>query len=204
MLNLFLKVSDWICRLVWVNILWLGGILAGLVVFGLMPATNAMHAVTREWARNNMEVSIYKTFVKTYKASFRQANLVGLLFAGMLVVLLVNLRLSVIIPGTLMMMAHYFILFVIFLLCLSVVMFFNLFAHYKYSWTQYVKQSIAFTVGSPRTILMLSLGFGLIAWLIVQMPGLLPFFSGVLPAYWSSIVCRKRFTKIEAMQMPTA
>lgn len=201
MLKIFTSISDWVYRLLVVNFCWVLGILAGAVLFGFMPATIALHDVTRKWAHGQFDFPIGKTFFRSYKSQFLKKNIIGFSFLLLCSVLFINLRLAMVVEGTLMMVVYYFILFILVLLLVSIVVFFSVYTHYYYeSWWQYFVQSIAFTVGSPGLILKISIGFLLIAWLFYQLPGLIPFFLGALPAYWNSIACKKRFALIEALK----
>lgn len=52
----------WVMRLAYLNVLWILFSLAGLVVFGLMPATAAMFTVAREWAKGNTDAPVFSVF----------------------------------------------------------------------------------------------------------------------------------------------
>lgn len=198
MVRVFTEISQWISRLMLLNLCWVIGVFAGLVLFGFMPATIAMHDITRKWAHGDLELPVVKRFVQSYRENFIKKNLVGGTFVLVAFILLVNLRFASIIEGTVMMVVYYFILFSFFILIMSLFTFFNVYNHYQYeSFKQYVKQSIAITVASPTLMFLTSIGFGLILWLFYQVPGLTLFFSGVFPAYWSSIVSKKRFGILE-------
>ncbi|MCK0470149.1 YesL family protein [Halalkalibacter sp. APA_J-10(15)] len=198
MLNVFMSVSEWVYRLLVANFYWVLGVLVGGVLFGFMPATIALHEVTRKWAYGQFDFSISKTFFQSYKSKFFKKNMVGAVFLLLGGLLFVNLRFATLIEGTVMMVVFYFILFILLLLLISMIVFFSVYTHYHYeSWRQYVVQSFAIAIGSPGLMVRVSIGFLLLAWLFYQLPGLMMFFLAVLPAYWSSIACKKRFAIIE-------
>ncbi|MFD1173424.1 YesL family protein [Oceanobacillus picturae] len=198
MIKMFTEISQWISRLLLLNLCWVIGLLVGLILFGFMPATLALHDITRKWAHGDLEVPIIKRFIQSYRENFIKKNLVGGVFVLVGALLIVNLRFASIIEGTLMMVVYYFILFALFILLMSLITFFNVYNHYKFdSFKQYVQQSIAITVASPALMVLTSIGLGLIIWLFYQVPGLTLFFLGVFPAYWSSIVSKKRFGILE-------
>ena len=198
LVRVFIDISEWCYRLMILNFCWIAGILAGLVIFGITPSTIAMHTVTRKWAQKELDFSVPKTFFQAYKENFIGKNIIGFSFLGIGIFLLINLRISFIVPGTLMMITFYFNLFLLLLLIMSVIMFFNIYTkyHYETKW-QYMKQSIAFTIASPGTIVLHLIGFVVMGTLLYRLPGLIPFCSGSLIAYWSSIVTNNRFKKLE-------
>jgi uncharacterized membrane protein YesL len=73
----FYRVSDWVTRIVYLNSLWLLFSLLGGVVFGLMPATTAMLAITNQWVAKESEVRVFAEFKRVYKREFLRSNLLG-------------------------------------------------------------------------------------------------------------------------------
>ncbi|HET7616371.1 MAG TPA: DUF624 domain-containing protein, partial [Bacillales bacterium] len=73
--NTLIVVMEWLTRLAYINILWLLFTLAGLVVFGFGPATNAMFALMRKWLLYPEEdVPVWKTFYRIYRSEFVRSN----------------------------------------------------------------------------------------------------------------------------------
>ncbi len=66
----FYRVSEWIMRFAYVNILWGLFTLAGLVLFGFMPATVAMFTVIRKWLMGETDIPVFKTFFASFKKRF--------------------------------------------------------------------------------------------------------------------------------------
>ncbi len=60
-----------------VNLLWIAGIVAGGVVFGLMPSTVAMYTVARKSIMGEKEFPLLKTFWRAYREAFFRANGLG-------------------------------------------------------------------------------------------------------------------------------
>ncbi|WP_054705945.1 DUF624 domain-containing protein [Bacillus sp. JCM 19041] len=78
----FYRVSVFISKLAYVNALWIGFTLLGLIVFGAAPATVALFTVTRAWVNKEWDVPVFKTFWSIYKEEFWRANASGIaLFA---------------------------------------------------------------------------------------------------------------------------
>lgn len=194
------EVSEWIVRLVWTNILWFVFIVAGLGVFGIMPATVALFAVTRKWKMKELDVSILKIYKETFKKEFVRSNCIGLIFAALGFFLYVDLRIAENMEGTFSVILYVFISFIILLYLNTIVHFFPVYVHYHYSIKEYIKQSFIISLISPFSTLLIGIGLFFIGYLITNMLGLLPFISGVLPAYWIMNVCINRFNTLERQQ----
>ncbi|GIN85989.1 membrane protein [Heyndrickxia sporothermodurans] len=191
------EASQWITRLVWVNLVWLFFIIAGLGIFGIMPATIALYTVTRRWANRDFDVSVWQTFKKVFKQEFIQANLVGSVFFIIGLFLFIDLRIANAMQGTFSVILYFFIFFLLLLLLNAFLHFFPIYVHFHYSIKNYIKQSFIISLISPVSSMMIIVGLFFIGYLIKNMPGLLPFVSGVLPAYWIMTVCLRRFRKLE-------
>ncbi|MEH7176882.1 YesL family protein [Neobacillus vireti] len=81
----FYRVSEWIMRLAYVNLLWIFFTLMGGIILGIMPATVGVFAVSRKWIMDKEEeVPVLKLFWQSYRSEFLRSNLLGwfLLIAG--------------------------------------------------------------------------------------------------------------------------
>jgi uncharacterized membrane protein YesL len=199
--RMFHEASEWIVRLVWTNILWFVFIVAGLGVFGIMPATIALFTVTRRWKMGDLDVSILKVFKETFRKEFIRSNILGLVFAAFGVFLYIDLKIAENMEGTFSVILYVFISFIILLYLNAFIHLFPVYVHFKYSLRDYIKQSFIISLISPVSTILMAAGLYFIGYLIVQMPGLLPFISGVLPAYWVINVCMKRFKTLEQQQI---
>jgi uncharacterized membrane protein YesL len=86
------RLMDWLrfsTRLVLVNLLFVIGALAGLVVFGVFPAAVAATTVLGRLRYASAGDSVVRDFIAAYRFQFRHANLVGAAFwiAGVVLVL---------------------------------------------------------------------------------------------------------------------
>jgi uncharacterized membrane protein YesL len=199
--RMFHEASEWIVRLVWTNILWFVFIVAGLGIFGIMPATVALFTVTRKWKMGDLDVSILKVFKETFRKEFVRSNILGLIFAAIGCFLYIDLKIAENMEGTFSVILYVFISFIILLYLNALLHFFPVYVHFKYSLRDYIKQSFIISIISPVSTILMAAGLFFIGYLIVNMPGLLPFISGVLPAYWIMNVCIKRFKAIEQQQI---
>ncbi|MFC4402738.1 YesL family protein [Gracilibacillus xinjiangensis] len=73
MRSLLFTAAEWISRFAYVNLLWIGFSLLGLVVFGFFPATAAMFALVRQWIMGNIDKPVFSSIWVTIKKNFSKA-----------------------------------------------------------------------------------------------------------------------------------
>lgn len=93
-----MRMLQVVTTLVAVNLLILGGSLLGLVVAGLFPAFVAAGAVL---LRETGDDGVLRGFVRTYRAEFRRANLVGAPLLAVAALLVADAALLPRVPGPL-------------------------------------------------------------------------------------------------------
>jgi uncharacterized membrane protein YesL len=178
------KVSLWVTRFAWLNILWLISTLIGLILFGLMPATIAMFTVVRKWIQKDYDVNVFTTFVKAYKENFIRANFFGIIIYVTGYVLSIFLKYT----GLMNESELYPILFGLFVLAaffyaMLIIYIAPVYVHFDLKFTQYIRYAV--TIGSVNlhySICMLTLLTG-IYFLSFRYPGFGLFFSFSLSAY---------------------
>ncbi|MDL0434524.1 MULTISPECIES: DUF624 domain-containing protein [unclassified Niallia] len=81
-----MNACTWLYRLLYANLLWLLFTAAGLVLFGIFPATAAMFSLTKQWLEGAGDDHMFREFMLKFKAYFIQANILGaiVLFTGIL------------------------------------------------------------------------------------------------------------------------
>ncbi|MFT4414801.1 YesL family protein [Fredinandcohnia humi] len=198
--KMFQEASEWIVRLIWTNLLWMAFTILGIGIFGIMPATVALFTVTRKWKLKEFDFSIRKLFITTYKKEFVRSNLIGLIFTVIGILLYIDLKLAEAMQGTFSVVLYVFIGFLLLLFVNTVVHFFPLYVHFHYSLKEYIKQSFIISLISPTSTFLIAIGLFFVGYLLQNMPGLLPFILGVLPAYWIMNVCMNRFYALEKQQ----
>jgi uncharacterized membrane protein YesL len=175
------RYGNWAMKLAFLNLLWLAGILIGAVLAGVFPSTVAMFAVIRKWRQNgDVELPLYLHFKEEYKREFLKANLYGYVWVIIGVILYVDLLFFRGIPalwGTLFSF-FFFILGVIYLAALLFA--FPVYVQFDMRIPQYVKNSILIALSNPIYSVLMALGFYFPYYLMIKIPGLLPFFGGSL------------------------
>lgn len=196
-MKMFQHVTEWILRLIWTNLLWIGFTLLGLVVFGIMPATVALFTVTRRWTRKELNFSIWQVFKDTYFQEWKDSNKIGIVFWLIGFVLIVDLRFALHVEGFYSLFLYFFFVFLFLIFIMTLIFFFPIYVHYTFSIKDYIKQSFIYSIVSIKETILILLGLFFIAFLIYRTPGFIPFITGVLPAYWIMNVCMNKFKDLE-------
>ncbi|MCI2256951.1 DUF624 domain-containing protein [Domibacillus sp. PGB-M46] len=103
---------SWIARLAYAHFLWMFFSVAGLVVFGIFPATAALMTVCRNWLDGEESVPVFRTFWTSYRSSFFAVNKIGLAYmAGALILYLNFLAIQENGAGIVMVAAFYLSVF---------------------------------------------------------------------------------------------
>ncbi|KKI90221.1 hypothetical protein WQ54_19745 [Bacillus sp. SA1-12] len=195
----FYKISEWVMKLAYVNLLWMLFSLIGLIVFGIFPATAAMLAVIRKLIMGDTDIPVFKTFFAAYKKEFLKSNMIGILM--FVVGYILYFDLTIVREATGMIRLLYLPLLMIFLgYVLTSLYVFPVFVHYETKIFQVLKNSFLIMILHPLSTIMMVVGAIAIYSLMITIPGLIPIFSGSLFAFvimWSALIA---FSKIEKKQ----
>lgn len=104
---------NWAMRIIKLNMIWLLASIGGLFVFTLFPATIAAFAVTDQWLKGNVDVSITKTFWKTFKSKFWRSQIVGYVLALGFLIIYVDFLFFKNMGDSALQLTVYFILFLL-------------------------------------------------------------------------------------------
>lgn len=165
----------WVMRLAYVNVLWILFSLAGLVVFGLMPATAAMFSVAREWAKGNTDVPVFSVFIRTFKKEWGAAQLLGLILVTAGLFLFADIRIAAQMnqPVLVNVFMSIGLIFVFVLLYV-----FPVFSHFDVKLRQVLSISFLIAFSRPLVTLMMAAGaVGMLFLVLFHVTSLL-FFSG--------------------------
>jgi uncharacterized membrane protein YesL len=200
-IDIFYSFSVWVMRFAYLNILWLLLTCAGLVVFGLFPATVAMFTVTRRWVMKEYEVSVFKSFMKAYKQEFIKSNVLGFILLLIGGLLYFDLR---ILQGTaiyLLTPIYLLILILSFLFILSVLYVFPILVHYESNILKVIQSAVLMMLIHPLyTVTMIATTFS-VSYIFSLVPGLIPFFSGSLLSFSLMWFSHQVFIKNEEKQL---
>ncbi|WP_416148792.1 YesL family protein [Salipaludibacillus sp. HK11] len=191
------KISTWIMRMAFVNILWISFTIIGFVVLGFFPATVAMFTIVRHWIRGDSDIPIYSTFWNTYKQYFLRANILGIIFAIAGVVLFWDLLFFRDFGGP--------IGFVLFFLSIVLALFYLMTAfilipvivHYDIKTTEYIKYAFIISSSYPLHAIYIGLSIYVIFYVTTWVPVIFLFFSG---SFLSLVIMRFAYTAFEKIE----
>ncbi|SDN23324.1 YesL family protein [Bacillus sp. OK048] len=197
----FYRLSEWIMRLAYVNLLWISFTLLGGILFGIMPATIASFAIIRKWVMDKEEdYPIFKTFWESYQKDFMNANLLGVfLFIAGGILYLYNAYLNVL-PNNLSNIFQIIFYSVVLTFGFVIIFIFPVFVHYNGSLKQYFINSIVIALSFPHyAILMLFIIS--VSIIVFQFAPILALFFGVsINVFLLMKISFNAFTKIALKQ----
>jgi uncharacterized membrane protein YesL len=192
------QFCEWVMRLAYVNILWIVFTLAGLVLFGFMPATAAMFAVTRKWIMGQVHIPVFKTFWENYKKDFIKVNALGLFVAILGVILYLDLRfIGEIFEGFWYYVSFYGLISILLMYILVLLYIFPVYVHYKLGFFSYIKYAFLIGISNPGLSILMVLGTAGVYVMLMFLPGLLPFLSVSLVAFICMRAAFSAFAKID-------
>ncbi|MFC4025047.1 YesL family protein [Oceanobacillus longus] len=196
--NGYYLFSVWAMRLAYLNLLWIAFTLIGLILFGIMPATAAMFSVVRKWVLEEQDIPVVKTFWRSYKKEFMQANAVGLILAVIGYLLIIGFQILRAQESITYFIASYGVVALMLLFCIIFLYIFPLFAHFNLKRLQYFRWSIM--IGVIHPLLTIFLVITLIIMHVVTFyafPAMLFFFGGSVSAYITMWGVSRTFGKYE-------
>ncbi|WP_134698808.1 YesL family protein [Ammoniphilus sp. YIM 78166] len=180
------RLCEWVMRLAYVNLLWVVFTLAGLIVFGAMPATLAMFAVARRWVMGDGDVPVFPLFWKVYQAEFKRANGLGLLFGAFGFFLYVDLIYfeTFFSHGLVFQVGYCFFLALSILFFLTLMFALPYFAHFQDGMLRSLYSSFLLAMSHPVCVLRMLAGTLAIYYIVWYLPGLQLFFSASALSVW--------------------
>jgi uncharacterized membrane protein YesL len=177
------RISEWIMRFAYVNILWISFTFFGLIIFGFFPSTAALFAVVRKWVLKQHDIPVFKTYWFAYKKEFAKSNLLGLVVMLSGFLLYSNIR--IIEATTLQVVKLLYIpnVIVILIFFLTLLYIFPVFSHFEVRLVEGVKNAFILMTINPIATFCMAILSGFLCFLFLKLPGLIPFFSGSLIAY---------------------
>ncbi|WP_078555334.1 YesL family protein [Bacillus alkalicellulosilyticus] len=153
-MNFLFRVSDFLYRIITLNVLWVFFVILGLGVFGFMPATVAVYSVTRRWLLGEDDVPMFKTFLFYYKKEFVKSNLVGIIFMFFSYLVYLNFIFIDYSPETVGRVLFYILVSVSFIIAITFINIFPVMAHYEFSVINYIRAAGALAFLHPLRMLM--------------------------------------------------
>lgn len=179
----FYRISEWIWRFCYVNILWFLFLIPGLLVFGVFPSTAAMFAVIRKWVRGEEDIPVFKTFWTSYKKEFIKSNILGIILLVIGYILFIDLQFVKASPNEFIRFFHIPLITLIFMYGLVSMYIFPVFVHYDVKLVQVFKNSFLVMVMFPFITIIMGVGCYIVYFIMIKFPGLIPVFGGSFIAF---------------------
>lgn len=196
------RVSEWIMRLAFVNFLWIGFSLLGIVLFGFFPSTVAMFAVIRKWILGQSDIPILKTFWNTYKSEWIRSNGLGGILVG--IGFFIYFEFSIINQATqpLLQWSKYPLFLLVLLFSLVILYVFPIYVHYDVSLFQVLKNALFIMLLNPMYTAVIVLSLALMYFLVNILPALAVFFGGSASAVVIMWSCNQGIIQVERKRSP--
>ncbi|WP_170885574.1 YesL family protein [Bacillus alkalicellulosilyticus] len=171
------RISEWITRLAYINILWIFFSIVGFLVIGFFPSTVAMFTVMRKLVMREVDIPIFMTFWLTFKKELVKSNILGYIVSTLGIVLYINITFLqhsdtnisfLLIPN--MMIALLFLLTILYV--------FPVYVHYEYSIMAVLKNSLLLMIIHPIATMSMIIGSFTILIALNVLPAFSFFFSG--------------------------
>ncbi|MBY0159555.1 MULTISPECIES: YesL family protein [Cytobacillus] len=200
MLGKLFTICEWIMKLAYVNLLWLLFTMAGLIVFGFMPATVSLFTIVRKWQMKETEVPVWDTFLSIYKKEFTKSNLLGFILVICAGFILLDLHFVNGLEGVLQLMFFVLLLIISALYFITLMYLFPVYVHYDLRVSEYIKNSCLLGILNLHLTLIIAASAGSIIFLLLYSPAFIPFFSAVSITWILMYGGMYSFRKIEARQ----
>jgi uncharacterized membrane protein YesL len=195
--NRIYSATEWISKFAYINLLWIGFSLAGLLVFGLFPATISMFTIIRKWIMGEGDIPIFRTFWTTYKSEFFRSNGLGLLVAVVCGLIILDLVFMKNLGNGFMNPIQIPLYLFMFAVVMTMFYLFPVYVHYNLKLIQMIKNSFLMMLISPIENLVMIAGIGAVYFVVKFIPGLGIFFGGSLSAAIIMAACYLVFTKVD-------
>ncbi|MFP4661651.1 MAG: YesL family protein [Halanaerobiales bacterium] len=191
------RITEWITRLVYVNLLWILFTLLGLIIFGVMPSTLAVFVVIKKWLSGQENVKVFSLFWETYKSEFIRINIIGIVMLIIGTVLVFDLIYVQEYDGIFYLILRFALYFLLFLYFIDLSYLFPIYIKYDLKMSNILKNALFFAFITPKETLQLVLGLAAVSIFFRFLPSLLPFLSISLPVYVISWISSKTIVKVE-------
>ncbi|MFE5836576.1 YesL family protein [Arthrobacter sp. NPDC056493] len=170
---------EWIWRLALLNLLWIGLTLAGGVILGLFPATNAVYVVMRRWLVHpeTRDQSSIRAMTAAWRDGFWRANALGWALTVVGALLAYGLWLSIGNPGVVGSVAFYVLVIVAAMFCATLIHLPFVAAHLEAGGIRLVRAAWMLALAQPFATLGLAAVFIGLSYLQAAAPALLLFAS---------------------------
>ncbi|NIK28578.1 putative membrane protein YesL [Thalassobacillus devorans] len=191
--SFFVECCQWIWRIMMLNWIWFIHVLLGGIVMGIFPSTIALFSTTRLWLKGDLDQPLWPHFHQTFKREFMRVNGLGWIYLAVGLFIALNIYLVSQLQGFFSLLCMFALLLSLVMYLFSFLYFFSYYVHFRQSFRGYLIQPFIIMLISFKQNLMIGIGLSIVGYLLYNLPGLIPFAVGVMPAFWIMKVSLNRF-----------
>ena len=190
------KICEVISKLAYVNLLWILFTLLGLGIFGVMPATIALFAVNRKWIMGERDIPVFTTFYKVFRQEFFKSTYLGVILFAIGYILYIDL--AYLPTGGILSVLRWGLIICSLLYIIMLLYILPIYVHYEWKKRLYIKYAFLLGASHPHYTLLMIIGIVVLYYIMITVPGLIPFFSVSILSYIVSWIAFQVLMKIEA------
>jgi uncharacterized membrane protein YesL len=194
------SLTEWITKFAYLNILWIGFSLLGLVVFGFLPATVALFTILRKWIMGEYETPVFQTFWTTYKKEFFKGNLLGIVFVFLAGLVYVDLYFMDLNGSNGLQVTHIPLYLMILAIVMTVFYTIPVYVHYNTGFVQIFKNAFLIMLVNPMSNVVMLAGVASTIFVLNALPALLFIFGGSFTAAIIMASCFLAFQRVDKKQ----
>ncbi|MFN7249337.1 MAG: YesL family protein [Anaerobacillus sp.] len=196
----FYQASEWVVRLAYVNVLWIGFTMLGLVVVGIFPATVAMFTITRKWIKGEVDLPIFNEFWQVYRREFLRSNSIGLIVTLIGAILYFDLYFFYHLDGMFSQVLFYVFVALAFNFAVMLFYIFPVYVHYDLKLFQSLKYALVIGMSNPFHTFSMILCVIFIYFAIEVAPAAFLFLSVAPLSMMFMVIAHRIFVKLEQKQ----
>lgn len=196
--NLFMKGLEWVAFLAYINVLWIGFTLAGVIVAGIGPATLTAFSMIRRKLRQGDHAHVFSRFKSEYKTHFKAGNIYSSLLTASVIFLYVDFRIIQALPPSPIIQAIVLPALIILTALLLVTATFAIgyYLEYQENILTSIKKAFWLSLISPVSDLVIIHAFLFLALVLTYIPAFVLFFSLSLYGFITQWIMNKAFDRI--------
>ncbi len=188
---------EWVVRLAFVNILWIGFSLLGGIVLGLFPATVAMFSIARKWIQGETDLSIFQSFWEIYRKEFFKSNVFGLLVVMIGAILVTDIYIFYQLDGVFAQVLLYLFIAITFNYGVMLLYIFPVYVHYDLKIFQNFKYALIIGMSNPFHTFSMILCLVFVYFALEVAPASFLFLSIAALSLMYMVIAHRIFMKIE-------
>jgi len=197
--DLIMKGLDWLVTLAYLNLLWLGFSLLGLIFFGVGPATFAVHSLIKRKLRQGDLSHVFDKFKTEFKKHIKDGNIYFWIMAAVTVFIYVDMRVVQALPQNPVIQFFVIPALIVLSALVLIVSTFTLGIYFEFgdSLIKSIKDGFWLSLISPVAGLVIVHAFLIGILIFAYVPALMLFFSLSFFAFVTQWIMSRTFKRIK-------